>query len=71
MDRETVTTYGFLTIATVLMALLLLLSTPVGNRIMTFTNEQINKIIDIKVPTINASNSWLDIKLKNTLLVFE
>lgn len=46
MDRETVTTYGFLTIATVLMALLLLLSTPVGNRIMTFTNEQINKIID-------------------------
>ena len=46
MDRETITTYGFLTIATVLMALLLMLSTPVGNKIMTFTEEQINKIAD-------------------------
>lgn len=46
MDRETITTYGFLTIATILMALLLALSTPVGNKIMTFAEEQINKITD-------------------------
>ena len=46
MDRETVTTYGFLTIATILLALLLTLSTPVGNRIMGFAEEQINKIVD-------------------------
>ena len=54
MDRETITTYGFLTIATVLMALLLVMSTPVGNRIMTFTNEQIEKIMD--------SSGVLDVK---------
>lgn len=45
MDRETLTSYSFLTIATLLMALLLAMSTPVGNRMITFTEQQIDSII--------------------------
>lgn len=45
MDRETVSSYGFLTIATILIGLLLALSTPVGNRMMNFTQQQIDKFV--------------------------
>jgi uncharacterized repeat protein (TIGR02543 family) len=46
MDRETISSYGFLTIATILIGVLLALSTPVGERMMEFTQTQVQTIID-------------------------